>query len=92
MSVKELFKSADEDPIVVNSISIDEALLALKTDGFGNNNYDISKEKKNASAASDSTSGFAFDIEEYDKCDQASPVDYHFFLEVFEIGEEGFAF
>lgn len=65
MSVKELFKSADEDPIVVNSISVDEALLTLKTDSFGNNNYDITKEKENATTTSDSTSGFAFDIEDY---------------------------
>ncbi|WP_299338417.1 AsmA family protein [uncultured Psychroserpens sp.] len=65
MSVKELFKSADEDPIVVNSIAIDEALLTLKTDGTGNNNYDITKEKENAAAVSDSTGGFAFDIEDY---------------------------
>ena len=34
----------------------------------------------------------AFDIEEYHKGNQACPVDYHFFLEVFEIGKEGFAF
>ncbi|MDC1365015.1 AsmA family protein, partial [Algibacter sp.] len=49
MSVKELFKTADEDPIVVHSINIDEALLTLKTDKLGNNNYDITKEDKNAS-------------------------------------------
>jgi hypothetical protein len=34
----------------------------------------------------------AFDIEEYDKGNDACPVDDHFFLEVFEIGEKGFAF
>ncbi|HAY74928.1 MAG TPA: hypothetical protein DCY32_04575 [Opitutae bacterium] len=34
----------------------------------------------------------AFDIEEHDKGDHACPEDYPFFLEVFEIGEEGFAF
>ncbi|MCD2257599.1 AsmA-like C-terminal region-containing protein [Psychroserpens luteolus] len=65
MSVKELFKSASEDPIVVNSIAIDEALLTLKTDPLGNNNYDITKEKENAQATVDSSSGFAFDIEDY---------------------------
>ena len=32
MSVKELFKTANEDPIVVNTININEALLTLKTD------------------------------------------------------------
>jgi hypothetical protein len=65
MSIKELFKNANEDPIVVNSISIDEALLTLKTDALGNTNYDISKEKENAQATSDSSSGFAFDIKDY---------------------------
>tara|TARA_R110000751_G_scaffold57836_2_gene122510 strand:- start:1072 stop:3723 length:2652 start_codon:yes stop_codon:yes gene_type:complete len=67
MSIKELFKNASEDPIVVNSISIDEALLTLKTDALGNNNYDITKENENenAQATTDSSSGFAFDIKDY---------------------------
>lgn len=65
MSVKELFKTTDDDPIVVNSIAIDEALLTLKTDALGNNNYDITKEKENTSVTPDSSSGFAFDIEDY---------------------------
>nr|WP_321237582.1 AsmA-like C-terminal region-containing protein [uncultured Psychroserpens sp.] len=65
MSVKELFKSASEDPIVVNSIAIDEALITLKTDALGNNNYDITKEKETNTVATDSSSGFAFNIEDY---------------------------
>jgi len=64
MSVKELFKTANEDPIEVNSINIDEALLTFKTDKFGNNNYDITKEDKNASAEKEASS-FAFNIEDY---------------------------
>ncbi len=64
MSVKELFKSADEDPIVVNTINIEEALLTLKTDKFGNNNYDITKEKENQTN-SENSSSFGFDIEDY---------------------------
>ncbi len=64
MSVKELFKNADEGPIVVNSITIDEALLTLKTDKFGNNNYDITKENDNASAETE-TNNFAFSLEDY---------------------------
>ena len=64
MSVKELFKNASEDPIIVNSITIDEALLTIKTDKFGNNNYDIIKEKENKVAA-ENNSSFAFDIEDY---------------------------
>lgn len=64
MSVKELFKNASDDPIVVNSINIDEALLTLKTDKLGNNNYDITKESNNQTAA-ESNNSFAFDIEDY---------------------------
>ena len=65
MSVKELFKNASDDPIVVNSIAVDEALLTIKTDPLGNSNYNITKEKENTAVASDSSSGFAFDIEDY---------------------------
>ncbi|WP_460219975.1 AsmA family protein [Psychroserpens sp. MEBiC05023] len=65
MSVKELFKSADEDPIVVNAINIDEAVLTIKSDALGNNNYDITKEKGNDTTVSDTSDGFAFDIEDY---------------------------
>ncbi len=60
MSVKELFKSADDGPIVVKTIDVNEALLTLKTDAFGNTNFDILKEN-----ASDTTSNFAFDIKDY---------------------------
>jgi len=64
MSVKELFKTAKEDPIVVNTININEALLTLKTDKFGNNNYNITKNDNNASAEKEASS-FAFSIEDY---------------------------
>lgn len=60
MSIKELFKTASDGPIVVKSIDVDEALLTLKTDAFGNTNYDIVKEK-----TTDTTSGFSFDIKDY---------------------------
>ncbi|WP_033957823.1 AsmA family protein [Psychroserpens jangbogonensis] len=67
MSVNELFKTSSEEPIVVNSINIDEALVTLKTDVLGNNNYDITKEKEkeNATASTEESSGFSFDIEDY---------------------------
>ena len=44
MSVKELFKNESDGPIVVNSIQIDEAILTIKSDEYGNTNYDIAKE------------------------------------------------
>ena len=61
MSVKELFKSADEGAIVVNTITLDEALLTLKTNSFGETNYDIVKERPNSA----DSSSFAFDIKDY---------------------------
>ncbi len=64
MSVKELLKSADEGPIVVNTITVNEALLTLKTDKLGNNNYDITKESETPADTTDSNS-FTFDIEDY---------------------------
>jgi hypothetical protein len=66
MSVNELFKTSSEEPIVVNSITIDEALLTLKTDALGNNNYDITKEKENTpTKTGENSSSFSFDIEDY---------------------------
>lgn len=65
MSVKELFKKASEDPIVVNSIYVDEALLSLKTDKFGNNNYDITKEKTSDTSEENEPSSFTFSIDDY---------------------------
>ncbi len=61
MSVKELFKSADEGAIVINTITLNEALLTLKTNAIGQTNYDIVKESKN----NDEASSFAFDINNY---------------------------
>ncbi|WP_067146966.1 AsmA family protein [Pseudotamlana agarivorans] len=63
MSVKEIFKGANE-AIVVNSIYVDEALITLKTDKFGNNNYDIAKESDNASAE-EKPANFNFSIKDY---------------------------
>jgi hypothetical protein len=65
MSVKELFKKANEDPIVVNSINVNEALLTLKTDKFGNNNYDITKEDDKQVSEENETNNFTFSLEDY---------------------------
>ena len=62
MSVMELFKG-DEEPIVVNSIAIDEAALTLKTDASGNQNYDIAK--SNEEKTSTESKPFSLDIEDY---------------------------
>jgi hypothetical protein len=63
MSVKELFKNTDEEPIIINSINIDEALLTLKTNTLGNNNYDITKVQEETNSEENST--FSLDIEGY---------------------------
>lgn len=65
MPVKELFKKADEAPITVTSITVDEALLTLKTDKFGNNNYEITKKDDNVNKTSTETSSFSFSLEDY---------------------------
>ncbi|MFI1744384.1 AsmA family protein [Thalassobellus sediminis] len=65
MSIKELFKSASDGPIVVKSIDIDEALITLKTDKFGNNNYDITKEDENPTKDTTDSNSFSFSLENY---------------------------
>lgn len=62
MSVMELFKSEDE-PIIVNSITIDNASLTLKTNTEGRTNYDISKSKEETMSKEDRP--FSMDIEDY---------------------------
>lgn len=62
MPIKELFKNMEEEPIIVNSIRINETLLTLKTNTQGDNNYDITKENENADSGK---SNFSFDIENY---------------------------
>lgn len=72
MSIKELFKSAEDGPLTINSITIDDALVNLKTNAEGKSNYDITKDdgstnqpKTETESETTSGSGFAFDIESY---------------------------
>lgn len=65
MSIKELFKNADKEPFIINSITVDEALIILKTDALGNNNYDITKETDNINTSTPESSSFSFNIEDY---------------------------
>ncbi|XMO87652.1 AsmA-like C-terminal region-containing protein [Algibacter sp. AS12] len=66
MSIKEVFKTASEEPITVNSIYVDQALMTLKTDKLGNNNYDITKEDTTTTTTTNaSSSNFTFSIEDY---------------------------
>ncbi|TXG38352.1 AsmA-like C-terminal region-containing protein [Seonamhaeicola maritimus] len=65
MNINELFKTASEDPIVVKSFEIDEALVTLKSDKFGNTNYDIVKESEDIPAQDKASNSFSFSIEDY---------------------------
>ena len=66
MSVKELFKKADDGPIKINAIQINEALLTLKTNTYGDVNWDIAKETDSStSQPEDSKNNFTLDIESY---------------------------
>ena len=63
MPLKELFKSSGKDPLTINSISIDEALLTLKTNQAGLTNYDIFKQTETSKP--ENSSSFTFDIQDY---------------------------
>ncbi|WP_136481583.1 AsmA-like C-terminal region-containing protein [Cognatitamlana onchidii] len=65
MSLKELFKTADEDPVTINTIYVNEALLTLKTDKFGNNNYNITKVDSTKTSTKQESSTFALSIQDY---------------------------
>lgn len=65
MSVKELFKKADEGSIIVNSIYVNEALVNLKINKFGDANYDISKAQNETVSTTEKDEGFSLDIEDY---------------------------
>ncbi len=66
MPIGELFKGT-EAPLIINEIIADEMLLTLKTNKNSAVNYDIVKENKNQSdETNSSSSGFSFDIENYE--------------------------
>jgi len=67
MSIKELFKSADE-PISIKSLTLDEAKLHIKVDEEENANYDIAKETENDSQKTEeeATDSFTLALETYE--------------------------
>lgn len=66
MSIKELFKSADE-PIVIKTLNIDGAKLHIKADEEGNANYDIAKETEPSTTATteEASSNFTLNMDSY---------------------------
>ncbi|MDT0605613.1 AsmA-like C-terminal region-containing protein [Croceitalea rosinachiae] len=67
MSIKELFKGADE-PIAIKSLKLDQAKLHIKVDVEENTNYDIAKDDTSTATTSEdsSSSNFTFDLESYE--------------------------
>ncbi|WP_159018456.1 AsmA family protein [Algibacter sp. L3A6] len=65
VSIPELFKTAGEEPIVVNSIFVDEAMITLKTNAEGQTNYDIAKASEPETTTDTTGSSFTFSIDEY---------------------------
>lgn len=66
MSIKELFKSADE-PIVIKTLNIDGAKLHIKADAEGNANYDIAKEEEESPSATseEPSDNFTLNMDSY---------------------------
>jgi len=66
MSIKELFKSADE-PIVIQTLNIDGAKLHIKVDSESSANYDIAKESKTTTPATseESSGNFTLNMDSY---------------------------
>lgn len=67
MGVMQLFNKSDE-PIQVNSLLLDEALISIKVDSLGNANYDIAIEKETSTASETQTDspGFTFGLKNYE--------------------------
>ena len=92
MSIKELFKNADEDPIIINSIAVNEGLITLKTDIHGNTNYSITKEDTTNTKSTTQKSSFKFDIKAYTINNSAltyTDETSKMFISVSELNHEG---
>ena len=84
MSIKELFKKAEEGPIVINSIYINEALVNLKINSFGDANYNIAKAQNKTPSTTNEGEGFTLNIKDYSitksaftYLDEASNTKFH---------------
>ncbi len=67
MSIKELFKSAEE-PIAIQSLTIDDAKLHIKLDEAENANYDIALEDEasTATATDEASNNFTLALDSYE--------------------------
>ncbi|MDC8005753.1 AsmA-like C-terminal region-containing protein [Aureisphaera galaxeae] len=77
MGITQLFKSS-EDPIQINGLELDEALINIQVDSLGNASYDIAKKSEtepNESTEDTSSGGFSFDLNHYEI--NNSRINYH---------------
>ncbi|GGW84542.1 AsmA-like C-terminal region-containing protein [Salegentibacter mishustinae] len=65
MSIKELFKGADE-PKILDNIKVSNTYLNIKVDSLDNANYDIAIEDTTATAKDSASTGFSFDLKHYE--------------------------
>lgn len=73
MSIKELFKSADE-PKKIDQLKFNNAYVNIHVDSLGRANYDIAKEDTTAVASDTASTGFSLDLKHYEIND--SRVEY----------------
>ncbi|PVW17227.1 AsmA family protein [Marixanthomonas spongiae] len=96
MGITQLFKSSNE-PIVVDALQLDNALVNIKVDSLGNANYDIAVKEDAVSVSENNESpktseGFTFDLQHYEIND--SRINYldeatQTFLILKEVNHEG---
>lgn len=70
MGVKQLFKDTGDDPIKVDALRLDDAIINIKVDSLGNANYDIAKESSSSDSAvakeDTASKPFTFDLQHYE--------------------------
>jgi len=92
MSIKELFKGADE-PITISSLKLDNALIQIIVDKDGNANYDIAKETETKETLEEEeSSNFSFSMQSYEILN--TEIKYYdkstgLFLDILEMNHSG---
>lgn len=94
MGVMQLFKTSSGNPIALDAIKLNRALINIKVDSLGNANYDIAKESDTPEqdTIADNSGSFKFDIQHYELND--SRINYldestKTYLRLSEVNHEG---
>lgn len=72
MGIRQLFKNADDNPIKIDAIRLDDAIITVQIDTLGNASYDIGKEKDATTESDpvaskeDSETPFSFALNHYE--------------------------